>query len=49
MEPIRILPARNGGRGHALACTLSQSPVVSITRIEVPGNGGDFDRPQSFE
>jgi len=38
-EPIRILLVGNGGREHALAWKLSQSPLVESI-IAVPGNGG---------
>ncbi|TVY38172.1 Bifunctional purine biosynthetic protein [Lachnellula subtilissima] len=39
MEPLRILLVGNGGREHALAWKLSQSPLVEAI-IAVPGNGG---------
>ena len=39
MEPLRILLVGNGGREHALAWKLSQSPLVESI-IAVPGNGG---------
>jgi phosphoribosylamine--glycine ligase/phosphoribosylformylglycinamidine cyclo-ligase len=38
-EPLRILLVGNGGREHALAWKLSQSPLVESI-IAVPGNGG---------
>lgn len=38
-EPIRILLIGNGGREHALAWKLSQSPRVECILV-VPGNGG---------
>ena len=39
MERLRILLVGNGGREHALAWKLSQSPRVDIIYV-VPGNGG---------
>lgn len=39
MASLRILLIGNGGREHALAWKLSQSPLVE-TIIAVPGNGG---------
>ncbi|KAL3425763.1 bifunctional purine biosynthetic protein [Phlyctema vagabunda] len=39
MEPVRILLVGNGGREHALAWKLSQSPLVESI-LAVPGNGG---------
>ena len=45
MEPIRILLVGNGGREHALAWKLSQSPVVESI-IAVPGNGGTATCPK---
>ena len=39
VRPIRILLVGNGGREHALAWKLSQSPLVDSI-IAVPGNGG---------
>jgi phosphoribosylamine-glycine ligase len=38
-QSIRILLVGNGGREHALAWKLSQSPLVESI-IAVPGNGG---------
>ncbi|KAL2828276.1 phosphoribosylglycinamide synthetase [Aspergillus cavernicola] len=38
-EPLRILIVGNGGREHALAWKLSQSPRVDIIYV-APGNGG---------
>ena len=45
MEPIRILLVGNGGREHALAWKLSQSPLVESI-ITVPGNGGTATCPK---
>src|SRR3954465_5470268 len=45
MEPIRILLVGNGGREHALAWKLSQSPLVESI-IAVPGNGGTASCPK---
>lgn len=45
MEPIRILLVGNGGREHALAWKLSQSPLVESI-IAVPGNGGTSTCPK---
>ncbi|TAQ84148.1 hypothetical protein B7494_g7526 [Chlorociboria aeruginascens] len=45
MEPIRILLVGNGGREHALAWKLSQSPRVELI-IAVPGNGGTSTCPK---
>ncbi|RDL35077.1 Glutathione synthetase ATP-binding protein [Venustampulla echinocandica] len=44
-EPIRILLVGNGGREHALAWKLSQSPLVESI-IAVPGNGGTSTCPK---
>lgn len=38
-ERLRILVVGNGGREHALAWKLSQSPLVDIVYV-APGNGG---------
>jgi phosphoribosylamine--glycine ligase/phosphoribosylformylglycinamidine cyclo-ligase len=43
--PIRILLVGNGGREHALAWKLSQSPLVESI-IAVPGNGGTSSCPK---
>ncbi|CAG8971941.1 hypothetical protein HYALB_00003276 [Hymenoscyphus albidus] len=45
MDPIRILLVGNGGREHALAWKLSQSPLVESI-IAVPGNGGTSNCPK---
>ncbi|PQE30755.1 phosphoribosylamine-glycine ligase protein [Rutstroemia sp. NJR-2017a WRK4] len=45
MENIRILLVGNGGREHALAWKLSQSPLVESI-IAVPGNGGTSTCPK---
>ncbi|KAK1832267.1 phosphoribosylformylglycinamidine cyclo-ligase [Podospora conica] len=45
MESLRILLVGNGGREHALAWKLSQSPIVE-TIIAVPGNGGTAGLPK---
>ncbi|PQE11927.1 phosphoribosylamine-glycine ligase protein [Rutstroemia sp. NJR-2017a BVV2] len=45
MENIRILLVGNGGREHALAWKLSQSPLVESI-IAVPGNGGTSACPK---
>jgi phosphoribosylamine--glycine ligase/phosphoribosylformylglycinamidine cyclo-ligase len=45
MEPLRILLVGNGGREHALAWKLSQSPRVESI-IVVPGNGGTGNCPK---
>jgi phosphoribosylamine--glycine ligase/phosphoribosylformylglycinamidine cyclo-ligase len=44
-EPLRILLVGNGGREHALAWKLSQSPFVESI-IAVPGNGGTSTCPK---
>lgn len=38
-DQLRILIVGNGGREHALAWKLSQSPLVEIVYV-APGNGG---------
>lgn len=38
-EKLRILLIGSGGREHALAWKLSQSPLVESVKV-VPGNGG---------
>ena len=38
-ERLRVLVVGNGGREHALAWKLSQSPLVDIVYV-APGNGG---------
>ncbi|KAN0103462.1 phosphoribosylamine--glycine ligase [Hyaloscypha variabilis] len=45
MEPIRVLLVGNGGREHALAWKLSQSPFVESI-LAVPGNGGTSNCPK---
>ncbi|KAK4456038.1 phosphoribosylglycinamide synthetase [Podospora aff. communis PSN243] len=45
MESLRILLVGNGGREHALAWKLSQSPLVE-TIVAVPGNGGTAGLPK---
>jgi phosphoribosylamine--glycine ligase/phosphoribosylformylglycinamidine cyclo-ligase len=45
VEPLRILLVGNGGREHALAWKLSQSPLVEII-FAVPGNGGTATNPK---
>jgi len=45
MASLRILLVGNGGREHALAWKLSQSPLVE-TIIAVPGNGGTAGLPK---
>jgi len=45
-EPLRILLVGNGGREHALAWKLSQSPLVESI-IAVPGNGGTATCPKT--
>lgn len=44
--PIRVLLIGNGGREHALAWKLSQSPLVESI-ITVPGNGGTATCPKT--
>ncbi|CAN8097480.1 unnamed protein product [Discula destructiva] len=44
--PLRILLIGNGGREHALAWKLSQSPLVEAI-IAVPGNGGTATCPKT--
>lgn len=46
MESLRILLIGNGGREHALAWKLSQSPRVESI-IAVPGNGGTASCPKT--
>lgn len=43
--PLRILLIGNGGREHAIAWKLSQSPLVESI-IAVPGNGGTASCPK---
>jgi phosphoribosylamine--glycine ligase/phosphoribosylformylglycinamidine cyclo-ligase len=38
-ERLRIFVVGNGGREHALACKLSESPLVDLIHV-APGNGG---------
>lgn len=45
-QPIRVLLIGNGGREHALAWKLSQSPLVEAI-IAVPGNGGTATCPKT--
>ncbi|KAF4618390.1 hypothetical protein G7Y89_g14913 [Cudoniella acicularis] len=45
MEPLRILLVGNGGREHALAWKLAQSPLVESI-ITIPGNGGTATCPK---
>ncbi|KAK0623294.1 phosphoribosylglycinamide synthetase [Immersiella caudata] len=45
MASLRILLVGNGGREHALAWKLSQSPLVE-TIVAVPGNGGTAGLPK---
>ena len=45
MEILRILLVGNGGREHALAWKLSQSPIVEAI-VVVPGNGGTASIPK---
>ena len=45
MSGLRILLVGNGGREHALAWKLSQSPLVESI-IAVPGNGGTAGLPK---
>lgn len=44
--PLRILLIGNGGREHALAWKLAQSPLVDAI-IAVPGNGGTATCPKT--
>ncbi|KAJ2895911.1 hypothetical protein MKZ38_006029 [Zalerion maritima] len=46
MESLRVLLIGNGGREHALAWKLSQSPRVESI-IAVPGNGGTATCPKT--
>lgn len=45
MEPLRILLVGNGGREHALAWKLAQSPLVESI-VAIPGNGGTATCPK---
>lgn len=45
-QPLRILLIGNGGREHALAWKLSQSPLVESI-VAVPGNGGTATCPKT--
>ncbi|KAI1496734.1 phosphoribosylglycinamide synthetase [Biscogniauxia marginata] len=45
--PLRILLIGNGGREHAIAWKLSQSPLVESI-IAVPGNGGTATCPKTI-
>ncbi|KAI9741977.1 MAG: hypothetical protein M1834_000366 [Cirrosporium novae-zelandiae] len=45
-ERLRVLLVGNGGREHALAWKLSQSPIVQSIAI-VPGNGGTSEVPKA--
>lgn len=45
-QPIRVLLIGNGGREHALAWKLSQSPLVDAI-VAVPGNGGTATCPKT--
>ncbi|KAK1750700.1 putative bifunctional purine ADE1 [Echria macrotheca] len=45
MSSLRILLIGNGGREHALAWKLSQSPLVEAI-VAVPGNGGTAGLPK---
>lgn len=45
-QPTRVLLIGNGGREHALAWKLSQSPLVEAI-IAVPGNGGTATCPKT--
>jgi len=45
-SPLRILLIGNGGREHAIAWKLSQSPLVESI-IAVPGNGGTATCPKT--
>jgi phosphoribosylamine--glycine ligase / phosphoribosylformylglycinamidine cyclo-ligase len=47
METLRILLVGNGGREHALAWKLSQSPWVEVILV-VPGNGGTLSCPKTL-
>ncbi|KAL2141170.1 hypothetical protein VTI28DRAFT_2754 [Corynascus sepedonium] len=46
MSSLRILLIGNGGREHALAWKLAQSPLVESI-IAVPGNGGTANLPKT--
>jgi phosphoribosylamine--glycine ligase/phosphoribosylformylglycinamidine cyclo-ligase len=45
-ERLRVLVIGNGGREHALAWKLSQSPLVDAVYV-APGNGGTSMNPLS--
>lgn len=45
-QPIRVLIIGNGGREHAIAWKLSQSPLVEAI-IAAPGNGGTATCPKT--
>lgn len=45
-QPLRILLIGNGGREHALAWKLAQSPLVESI-VAVPGNGGTANCPKT--